>query len=669
MTTNLNNTLIKLHGFTFILFTFFIANIPSLDANEISVEEFFCDSSLSGVTLSPDGSKYAALVPISGGTCSIEEDNDPKAARVLLVMDLKTGKPTLLSGTADNARISSFFWLTNDRIGFYKQPTRGLDAYDLWAINSDGKKLKRLVPGKWEDGYPTGASLVFRMDDDPDHVLVSYNKRRPKYSDIYKLNIFSGRTTAVAIDPVLGNDTLLSWAIDQQGVVRGYYAVDGLYYKLYHRNSANEDFKLLRTFKFQEPSFVPQDYDYDPRYLYVVGQPVDKNGNVLENSDTNALWKYDTYEDKFVEKIFSHPTYDVGGIAISDKTKKPVFVAYAGEKIEYVYLDKEYENLQKSLEMTFPGSKVSMSMDLEETKAIVSVYSDTKPGEYYLFDKSNGSLMPLGKSRPWVNEALMSPMQPITFTARDGMEIRGYLTVPKDSDGKNLPLIVNPHGGPNARDMWGFNSEHQFFANRGYAVLSINFRGSSGYGRSHTNSANKEWGGSMQDDITDGLNWAINSGIANPDRVCIYGASYGGYAVMAGITFTPDLYKCAVNYVGVTDLEMMLKNTPEVWEIWDEQQKVEVGDLKTDLELIRQRSPINYVDRINVPLYIVHGVRDWRVDIEHARKLRRELENNGKVEGEDFYWLVKADEGHGFVGEANRVELYKELDKFFKKYL
>ena len=138
---------------------------------------------------------------------------------------------------------------------------------------------------------------------------------------------------------------------------------------------------------------------------------------------------------------------------------------------------------------------------------------------------------------------------------------------------------------------------------------------------------------------------------------------------MAGITFTPDLYKCAVNYVGVTDLEMMLKNTPEVWEISDEQQKVEVGDLNTDLELIRERSPINYVDRIKVPLYIVHGVRDWRVDIEHARKLRRELENNGKVEGEDFYWLVKADEGHGFVGEANRVELYKELDKFFKKYL
>ena len=165
---------------------------PKLNGEEISVEEFFCDSSLSGVTVSPDGSKYAALVPISGGTCSIEEDNDPKAARVLLVMDLITGKPTLLSGTADNARISSFFWLTNDRIGFYKQPTRGLDAYDLWAINSNGKKLKRLVPGKWEDGYPTGASLVFRMDDDPDHVLVSYNKRRPKYSDIYKLNIFSG---------------------------------------------------------------------------------------------------------------------------------------------------------------------------------------------------------------------------------------------------------------------------------------------------------------------------------------------------------------------------------------------------------------------------------------------------------------------------------------------
>ena len=199
--------------------------------------------------------------------------------------------------------------------------------------------------------------------------------------------------------------------------------------------------------------------------------------------------------------------------------------------------------------------------------------------------------------------------------------------------------------------------------------MQVNFRGSTGYGRKHFKAGNKEWGRNMQNDVTDAVNWAIDQGIADKDRVCIYGASYGGYAVMAGITFTPDMYKCAVNYVGVTDLELLWETMPPQWEIFEEQQKVDIGDPEKDKELLKARSPLNFVDRIQTPLYIVHGVRDWRVDIEHARKLRRELEKVGKKEGEDYYWMVKADEGHGFVGEANRVELYKELDKFFKTYL
>ena len=653
------------------LFSLFllISSTSVLVAEEIPVEEFFCDSALSGVTLSPDGKKYAALVPINGPACAVEEDDDPQSARVLLVMDLETKKPIILSGTADYARIVQFFWLNDERIGFYKQPTRGLDAYDLWAIDIDGKNLKKLVPGKWEDGYATGASVSFLMDDDPDHVLIEYNKRRPKYTDIYKLNIYSGRLTTLAIDPVLGNNTLMGWAIDQQGNVRGYMAMDGLKYKLYHRNDVNKDFELLREFTYQEAMFMPQTYDYDPRYVYVVGQPIAKDGTILDNSDTDALWKYDAYKDEFVEKIYSHPRYDVGGIGISDKSKKPVVIGYQGEKYERVWLDKDMENLHKSMEMTFPNDEVGISMDREETMAVVSVYSDTNPGEYFLYDRSAGTLAPLGKTRPWMDKNKMSEMRPIEFVSRDGYKMSGYITIPKNSNGKNLPLIINPHGGPAARDGWGFNTEHQFFANRGYAVMQVNFRGSTGYGRKHFKAGNKEWGRNMQNDVTDAVNWAIDQGIADKDRVCIYGASYGGYAVMAGITFTPDMYKCAVNYVGVTDLELLWETMPPQWEIFEEQQKVDIGDPEKDKELLKARSPLNFVDRIKTPLYIVHGVRDWRVDIEHARKLRRELEKVGKKEGEDYYWMVKADEGHGFVGEANRVELYKELDKFFKTYL
>ena len=439
---------------------------------------------------------------------------------------------------------------------------------------------------------------------------------------------------------------------------------------MYHRKNNDEDFQLIRKFKFQEPMFSFNVFSYDPRYAYVTGQAVAKDGTVIDDSNTDALWLYDTYEDKFVEKIYENPRYDVGGMVLSEKTKKPAFVWYTGEKPERVWLDKDLENVYASIEASFPDDKVSIySWTKNEDKALIRTWSDRNPGETYYYDRNKGSISFVAKSRPWINKDQMSPMIPIEFKARDGLLISGYLTVPVNSDGKNLPLIVNPHGGPNARDNWGYNYEHQFFASRGYAVLSMNFRGSLGYGRQHVKSANKQWGRQMQDDVTDSVAWAVNQGIANPDKVCIHGASYGGYAVMAGITKTPDLYKCAVNYVGVTDMRLLYTERPKVWEIWDEQQKVEVGDYKTEKEFLDEVSPINMVDRIKTPLYIVHGKLDWRVDIKHAQVLKRELIKAGKKEGEDFFWMVKGNEGHGFYNEDNKLELYTELEKFYATYL
>ena len=400
------------------------------------------------------------------------------------------------------------------------------------------------------------------------------------------------------------------------------------------------------------------------------GQAVAKDGTVIDDSNTDALWLYDAYEDKFVEKIFEHPKYDVGGIVISEKTQKPSYISYYGEQPERVWLDEDLKAVYDSIEASFPNDKVSIgSWTNEEDKAIITTWSDTNPGEMYFYDRTKGNIAFIAKSRPWINKNEMSPMLPISFEARDGLTVSGYLTLPKNSDGKNLPLIVNPHGGPNARDYWGYNPEHQFLASRGYAVLSMNFRGSTGYGRKHVKEANRQWGRKMQDDVTDSVNWAVEQGIADADNVCIYGASYGGYAVMAGITKTPDMYKCAVNYVGVTDMALLFSERPKIWEIWDEQQKIEIGDYENEKEYLDAVSPINLVDRISTPLYIVHGVRDWRVDIKHAQKLRKELIRTGKKEGEDFWWMVKTDEGHGFVGEANKMELYTELEEFFGRYL
>lgn len=639
--------------------------------DSIPVEHFWCDSAMTSGTLSPNGKYFAAMIPASGPKCSINQDEDSnQSAKVLLVIDLETNKPNVLSGTSAGATIVGFTWLNNSRIAFYRQPQAGLDAYSMWAINIDGTKPKLLVRGKWEDGYPTGANLLDLLEEDDRHVLVGYNKRRPTVTDVYKLNIFSGKLSMVAKDPKKDGQTSMGWAVDQQGVVRGYAAVKGLYTYLYHRNDGDSDFELLRKFKFQDPSFSISSYDYDPRYAYVRGQAVGANGEIIDDSNTDAIWLYDTYNDEFVEKIYQNPRFDVGGIAISEKTKKPAYISYYGEKPEKVWLDSDLQNVYSSIEAAFPQEQVSIgSWTKNEDRAIITTWSDKNPGEMYFYNRDTGSISLIAKSRPWIDKNQMSPMIPIEFVARDGLPINGYLTVPANSNGENLPLIVNPHGGPNARDYWGYNPEHQFFASRGYAVLSMNFRGSTGYGRKHVKSANREWGRKMQDDVTDSVNWAVNEGIANPDKVCIHGASYGGYAVMAGITKTPDMYKCAVNYVGVTDMKLMFSERPKVWEIWDEQQKIEVGDYSNEKEYLDDVSPINMVDQIKTPLYIVHGKLDWRVDIKHAQVLKKELIKAGKKEGEDFWWMVKGDEGHGFVKEANKLELYTELEKFYATYL
>ncbi|MCW8998770.1 MAG: S9 family peptidase, partial [Kangiellaceae bacterium] len=251
----------------------------------------------------------------------------------------------------------------------------------------------------------------------------------------------------------------------------------------------------------------------------------------------------------------------------------------------------------------------------------------------------------------------------------DGLTIHGYLTIPRDSEGKNLPLIVNPHGGPfGVRDSWGYNPEHQFFASRGYATVQVNYRGSGGYGRNFEQAGyGGKWGAEMQHDITDAIKHLVKEGTVDPKKVCIYGASYGGYATMAGLTFTPDLYQCGINYVGVTDVGMLFTTMPKHWEPLKEVMKVQIGDPE-DKELMDRMSPLAHVDKIKAPLMIVHGAKDPRVVKKHATELRSALEDRG-IELNDDEWIMKLNEGHGFRKEENRIELYQKMEKFLAKHL
>ncbi len=296
---------------------------------------------------------------------------------------------------------------------------------------------------------------------------------------------------------------------------------------------------------------------------------------------------------------------------------------------------------------------------------IVAASNDRTQGTRYLYDRAADKLTKLGEVQPWLPESKMATQKPIVYTSRDGLTINAYLTVPNGKEAKNLPVIVNPHGGPWFRDSWGFNPEVQFLASRGYAVLQMNFRGSTGYGRKFWEASFKEWGGTMQNDITDGVQYLVKEGIADPKRICIYGASYGGYATLAGMAYTPDLYACGVDYVGVANLFTFLKTIPPYWKPYLEMMYEMVGHPEKDKDRLTKASPALNADRIKAPLLIAQGARDPRVNKDESDQMVAAL----KARGIDVPYIVKDNEGHGFRNEENQFAFYEQMERFLAKHI
>jgi dipeptidyl aminopeptidase/acylaminoacyl peptidase len=304
-------------------------------------------------------------------------------------------------------------------------------------------------------------------------------------------------------------------------------------------------------------------------------------------------------------------------------------------------------------------------MNKDEDLFLVAATSDKTRSKYFLFDEKKDRLTFISDATPWLKSNELATMKPIEYKSRDGLTIHGYLTLPNGKEAKNLPIIVNPHGGPWARDAWRFNPEVQFLASRGYGVLQMNFRGSTGYGKKFFVKSFKQWGKTMQNDITDGVQWLIKEGIADPKRIGIYGGSYGGYATLAGIAFTPDLYAAAVDYVGVSNLFTFLTTIPPYWKTELEKMYAMVGDPKKDEKLMRAASPNFHADKIKTPLFVAQGAKDPRVNIAESNQIVDSLRKRGVT----VQYLVKENEGHGFHNEENRFEFYEAMEKFFGENL
>ncbi len=608
---------------------------PPLKEGELPLEDFFRNAKKRDYQISPDGAYFSWLAPYKKRmNIYVQKIGDTTAQRIT-------------NATKEN--IPGYFWANDNRL-LYIQDNGGNENYKLFAIDRSGENLLNLTPF---DSITT--RFIDDLRDFPNEIIVGLNKRSQQIFDPYRINIETGDMEMVAENP--GN--ISSWYTDHEGVIRVAKTTDGVNTTLLHRTSNSEEFKPVLTTNFRE-SLDPLFFTFDNKYLYA-------SSNI--DRDKSAIVKYDIANGKEMEKIFEHPDVDVSSMRFSRKRKKLTHINFTTDKRQRHYLDQQMEDLYATLEKQLPGYEVSISdYNKNEDKFLVRTYSDRSRGAYYFYDLTNKKLQKLEDVSPWIDEEKMATMKPIQYQSRDGLTINGYLTIPVNvKEAKNLPVVINPHGGPWARDNWGYNPEIQFLANRGYAVLQMNFRGSTGYGRKFMEASFKEWGGKMQDDITDGVNWLIEQGIADPQRIAIYGASYGGFATLSGITKTPDLYTCAIDYVGVSNIFTFYESFPPYWKPYLEMVYEMVGNPNdpADSLLLRKVSPVFHVDKIKVPLLVAQGANDPRVKKAESDQIVAALRDRGVR----VRYIVKDDEGHGFSKEENRFEFYGEMERFLKRYL
>ncbi len=605
--------------------------------HKYTIEDFFRLPEKSRYQLSPDGNYFSYLGPYE--------------RRLNLFVQKTTGDEAWRITAVTDRDIAWYFW-KNDRIVFAKDDA-GDENFHLYAVDLDGANLQELTPFKG-----VRMDLIDDLEDHDDVVIISMNKNNPQLFEPYRLNIRTGELVQLAENPD-PTEPIDGWMTDHDGKLRiASKVVGGTNAALLYRESEDEPFREVLTTDFRE-GVAPVFFDFnDPGIVYA-------SSNI--NRDKRVIVKLDMQTGEEIgPPVFSHPDVDVSNIGYSRKRKVPTSISFVTDKRHLHFLDEETRALYDHLEKELPGQEIVLvGMNKDEDKFMVRTYSDRSLGAYYFFDKNTRLLTRLAEVSPWIDEKDMAPMKPIQYKTRDGLTIHGYLTLPVGTPPENLPVVVNPHGGPWVRDAWGFNAEIQLLASRGYAVLQMNYRGSMGYGRQFWESSFKQWGKKMQDDITDGVQWLIGQGIADPARIAIYGGSYGGYATLAGVTFTPDLYACAIDYVGVSNLFTFMNTIPPYWKPYLDMMYEMVGNPDKDKDAMYEASPIFHIDKIKAPLFVVQGANDPRVNIDESDQIVSAL----RMHGVDVIYMVKYDEGHGFHNEENRFAFYKAMLGFLERYL
>lgn len=585
--------------------------------------------------ISPSGKKLAYLAPDNNNILNI------------WVKDLEGTDPDKLV-TADKKRgIRNYLWQYDENHILYEQDKDGDENSHIYQTNLLTGETRDLTP---YDGVK--ADILSYKSRFPQTALIEMNFRDPKLFDVYRLNLMTGEITLDTENP----GAVVSWQPDRYLQIRASVSI------------ADDGEKIV---SYRDNIFAPwrDILTISPSELggHLVGLNDDNKSLYLLSSlggNTVRLLEVDAHSGSY-RTVVENKRYDIDEVFISSATNQLEAFSYTGKKYSLNAVDQvlasEFNFLDKEINNPFH----IVSRDLTNKIWVIAGRSDIKPTDYYLYNRETKNIKYLFNTQPDLAAYNLSPMKPISYIARDGMKIYGYLTVPSYKDPKNLPLILLVHGGPWARDDWGLDPEVQWLANRGYAVLQINFRGSTGYGKDYLNAGNREWGNKMHTDLLDGKLWAINSGIADPQKVAIYGGSYGGYATLAALAFTPDEFSCGIDVVGPSNLITLLQTLPPYWTPGKAEMDLRIGSLEREPEFLKERSPLFKADQIKKPLMIAQGANDPRVKQNESDQIVNAMRlNHLPVE-----YLLFQDEGHGFARPQNRVKFYAAAEAFLAKYL
>ena len=601
----------------------------------IPLRHLFDNPERAAARLSPDGRRLSFLAPRDG-------------VLNVWVRDVEGGEPWPV--TDDRHRgIRAYMWSRDSARILYLQDAGGDENHHVYCVDAAGGRARDLTP------FPgVRAGLIAAPRATPRHVLVSMNLRDRSLFDAYRVTLATGRLELVGENP----GDIAGWQEDRTGIVRAAVAQTPTGdHRILVRDDEESPLRVVAEYA-NEDGGNPFAFTPDGTRLWV---------GSAKGSDLMRLVELDP-ADGSEREIDRDDEADLSGPVISGLTGELLGAMYLRDRVELHAFDERLAADWEALRELHPGDPHITGQDEQETRWVVTFDDDRDPGATYLYDRATRTAEFLYRSRPWLDPEVLAPMKPVTITSRDGLALHSYLTLPLGVDPVGLPAVLVVHGGPWARDAWGYDPEAQLLANRGYAVLQVNYRGSSGFGKAFMHAAEHEFAGKMHDDLLDGVDWLVSEGIADPARIAIYGGSYGGYAALVGASFTPDVFAAAISVVGPSSLVTLIRSFPAYWRpllagswfryVGDPDDPDQLADLEA-------RSPMTRVDDITAPLLVIQGANDPRVTKPESDQIVAAL----RARGVEVEYIVKDDEGHGFVRPENRMDVYRAVERFLARHL